>query len=79
MDDKTEWTPCHTLEYVENILEQAPFFRCHKSFLVNLSKIHEITLNKHELTMLDNVRIPIARRKRKEFIEALHKIENITA
>jgi two-component system, LytTR family, response regulator len=77
-DDKTEWTLCHTLEYVENILEQSPFFRCHKSFLVNLLKVHEITLNKSELTMLNNIRIPIARRKRKDFIEALHKIENST-
>lgn len=77
-DDKTELILCHTLEYVENILEKSSFFRCHKSFLVNLSKINEITLNKSELTMQENVKIPIARRRRKEFIKTLHKLENYT-
>lgn len=75
MDDKTEWTLCHTLEYVEKSLEQAPFFRCHKSFLVNLEKIKEISRRKPELIMIDNLRLPIARRKRKEFIKSLYRIE----
>jgi two-component system LytT family response regulator len=79
MDDKSEWTLCHTLEYVEKSLEQAPFFRCHKSFLVNLVKIKEISRNKPELVMIDNLRLPIARRKRKEFIRSLYRIESNSA
>jgi two-component system LytT family response regulator len=76
MDDKSEWTLCHTLEYVEKSLEQSPFFRCHKSFLVNLVKIKEISRNRPELVMADNLRLPIARRKRKEFIKSLYRIDN---
>jgi two-component system, LytTR family, response regulator len=77
-DDQTEWTICHTLEYVENLLRQTTFFRCHKSYLINLTKIHEITLNKNELTLEGNVRIPLSRRKRKNFIGALHNIGQST-
>lgn len=79
MDDKSEWTLCQTLEYVEKSLEQAPFFRCHKSFLVNLIKIKEISRNKPELVMIDNLRLPIARRKRREFMKSLYRIENNSA
>jgi two-component system LytT family response regulator len=76
LDDKTECTLCYTLEYIESILNQTFFFRCHKTYLVNLSKIIEISLNKNELTMIGNIKIPIARRKRRKFIEALQNIES---
>lgn len=76
MDDKSEWTLCHTLEYVEKSLERTLFFRCHKSFLVNLLKIKEISRKKTELVMIGNLRLPIARRKRKEFIKSLYRIDS---
>ena len=74
MDDKTELIICKTLEYVEKRFNQPSFFRCHKSFLVNLSKIIEISRRNPELVLVDNARLPIARRKRKEFIKALYNI-----
>jgi two-component system LytT family response regulator len=76
MDDKTELIICKTLEHVENCFHQPSFFRCHKSFLVNLSKIIEISRRNLELVLVDNVRVPIARRKRKEFIKALYNTES---
>lgn len=79
MDDKSEWTLCQTLEYVEKSLEQSPFFRCHKSFLVNLIKIKEISRRKPELVLIDNLRLPIARRKRREFMKSLYRIESNSA
>lgn len=79
MDDKSEWTLCQTLEYVERSLDQTTFFRCHKSFLVNLVKIKEISRHKMELVLYDDVRLPISRRKRKDFIKTLYRIENNTA
>lgn len=71
LDDKTEWLISKTLENVEKSLEQSCFFRCHKSYLVNLSKIREITRRRFEVVMSDNIRLPIARRKRKEFMTVL--------
>lgn len=76
MNDKTELIICKTLEHVEKRFNQPSFFRCHKSFLVNLSKIIEISRRNPELVLVDNARLPIARRKRKEFIKALYNIEN---
>jgi two-component system, LytTR family, response regulator len=78
MDDKSEWTLCHTLDYVEKSINQTAFFRCHKSFLVNLIKIKEISRRKPELIMTNNLRLPISRRKRKEFIKSLYRIEGYT-
>jgi two-component system LytT family response regulator len=75
MDDKTEWTFCHTLEFVEKTLEQAHFFRCHKSFLVNMVKIREVSRVTTELILINSIRLPIARRKRKEFLNSLCRID----
>lgn len=71
LDDKTEWTICKTLEKIEKCLKPNTFFRCHKSYIVNLSKIQEISRQQFEIVIADNVRLPISRRKRKEFITVL--------
>ena len=71
MDDKTEWTFCHTLEYVEKILKETHFFRCHKSYLVNMVKIREVSRVSAELVLNNSIRLPISRRKRKEFFKSL--------
>jgi two-component system LytT family response regulator len=79
MDDRTEYTICHTLDFVERSLIQSHFFRCHKSFLVNLAKIKAISRCQPELIMINNLRLPIARRKRRDFFKALYLNEGNTA
>ena len=71
LDDGSEYTLCKTLEFVETTLDAENFFRCHKSYLVNLLKIKEITKGKIEITMQDGRRIPVARRKRSDFLKAV--------
>jgi DNA-binding LytR/AlgR family response regulator len=75
MEDQTELTVCKTLEFIEKSLGNSAFFRCHKSYLVNLTKIREIARGRPELLLKNNIRLPIARRKRKEFIKSLYRIE----
>lgn len=71
LEDNSELMICKTLDKVEKSLNPKIFFRCHKSYLVNLSKIQEISRQQFEIIISDNVRLPISRRKRKEFLTVL--------
>lgn len=51
------------------MLEQSHFFQCHKSFVINLN--HVVRYYKSgEVEMVEGVKIPVARRRKDEFIEA---------
>ncbi|MGM5468727.1 LytR/AlgR family response regulator transcription factor [Flavobacteriaceae bacterium LMO-SS05] len=55
-----------TLSYLEELLEEKGFFRCHKSYLVN--KIHILSVSKSfEISLSNNTKIPISRRKKEAF------------
>lgn len=57
-------------------LPQDTFFRCHRSYTVNLSKIHEIVpwFNHTYLVRLKDIKaeIPVSRSKAKEFRQIMH-------
>jgi len=59
-----------------NKLPQDTFFRCHRSYTVNLSKIHEIVpwFNHTYLVRLKDIKaeIPVSRSKAKEFRQIMH-------
>lgn len=60
--------PTETLAALENMLKEEPFFRCHKSFLVNLNYIRNISPTE---VLLDGVQVPVSKHRKKEFMQAL--------
>ncbi|GAA0114406.1 LytR/AlgR family response regulator transcription factor [Clostridium senegalense] len=60
-----------TLSKFEEKLSEYNFFRCHKSFLVNLNKLKEI---KDNIIKINDTYIPISKYRLKEFREKLTKI-----
>lgn len=61
-----------TLKSVEKMLGHFPFFRIHRSYLVNLQHILENT-DKFEVEMTNNRSLTISRRKVGEFRRVLKK------
>ncbi len=59
------------LGQVEELLTPYGFFRCHRSYLVNLRRIRRI--GAAELTLEDGTVIPISKHRRREFIDAYSK------
>ncbi|HID0857736.1 TPA: LytTR family transcriptional regulator DNA-binding domain-containing protein, partial [Clostridium botulinum] len=55
----------------EKKLSQHDFFRCHKSFLVNLNKVKEF---KDNIINVNDTYIPISKYRSKEFRHKLTKI-----
>ena len=57
------------IRFLEERLKDRGFFRCHKSFLVNLNYID--SYNRQELLLDDGERIPIAKRRYDDFCREL--------
>lgn len=57
------------IRVLENRLQDKGFFRCHKSFLVNLN--HVDSYNRQELLLSSGERIPIAKRRYDDFCKEL--------
>ena len=56
------------LSVIEEELSKYGFFRCHRSYLVNMRHIENITGT--ELTMADGTKIPLSKHRAKEFMSA---------
>ena len=56
------------LSAVEKELAKYGFFRCHRSYLVNMKHIENITCT--ELTMTDGNKIPLSKHRTKDFMSA---------
>lgn len=52
------------------------FFRCHKSFLVNISCISEIDIKSNELHLYNGTNLPVAKSKKKGLERALNDFLN---
>ncbi len=52
------------------MLQHHNFYQCHKSYLVNLDRIVRYHKN-GEIEMADAIKIPVARRRKEEFIKNL--------
>jgi two-component system, LytTR family, response regulator len=64
LTDKSCFLMCKTLKNYEALLDKRLFFRCHKSFLVNIFFIKEISKKNTDSLILKNGEIiPISRRK----------------
>lgn len=74
--DVGDFITSESLNYYETILSPYNFFRCHRSFLIHVDDIKEITPwfnNTYAVTLKNSKEtIPISRRKSKEFKELLN-------
>ena len=62
--DNSCFMVCRTLKNYEVELDDHLFFRCHKSYMVNLLHINRVIRNNNDQLLLDTgTRVPIARRK----------------
>lgn len=59
-----------SLNLLEIKLRDHGFFRCHKSYLVNLEQVVRI-INKQEIEISNGDKIPLARRKVSQFMNEL--------
>lgn len=64
--EKGKYMTLLSLKDIEQNVEQGPFLRVHKSYIVNTSKIDAI--EKHEIS-IRSIRIPISRNFREEVLE----------
>ena len=61
--------PCTvTLKKAQEQLEKMGFFRCHKSYILNLGKVQQIDVE--TVTLSGGLVIPLSRHRRKEFLSA---------
>ncbi|TNE68849.1 response regulator transcription factor [bacterium] len=64
-----------TLKEIESLLPVENFFRCHKSFVVNLKNVDEVkTLPEPEILLKNGTKVQIARRRVKDLIQQLAQI-----
>ena len=69
-DAEKEYECVGKLQEEEKKLKSYNFVRCHQGYLVNLSKIKEI--NKADIVLKSNAKIPVSRRYRLELLEAFN-------
>ena len=69
--DSKDYNVNLSLEKVEVELKEHKFFRCHKSYLVNMSKIVKITAT---TVIIENGEVPLSRYRVKELKEELAKV-----
>ncbi len=60
-----------SLKDAEQLFESPLFFRIHRSHIINLKKIKRYETDKGIITMIDNSKVPISRRKKDEFCKLL--------
>lgn len=61
----------HTLKNIEDMLTASSFIRPHNSYLVNLE--HVVSASQAELTMRDELKISISRKKKDDVLKAIHE------
>lgn len=70
---KEQYFVSKTIKYIEMLLDSPLHFRCHQSYLVNLNYINSVvTLQNSTITVIDEERIPVSRRKKKGLMQALN-------
>lgn len=66
---------CKTLGKIEKCLPNELFFRCHKTYIVNIKQIAEFNcLNSGGvITLINKQKIKLSKRKKKMFLEIINK------
>lgn len=73
--DKYDYRSDASLEWWEKELDERLFVRCHKGYIVNVSKIADI--GKNSIQMITGERFPIARRRIKEVEQRLMEYDTV--
>lgn len=78
MEDGSKINSTKKINFYEQALARFPFYKLHRSHLVNLNKIKEILKNNGDgmVVMLDGSRIEISRAKKDEFLRLILKENN---
>lgn len=62
----------YSLGTIMTLLENEPFFRCHKSYSINLE--HVLRFHRSlDIEFINGRKVPVARRRKEEFLSELHK------
>ncbi len=72
LNDGSKLVVSKTLARVEAVLPLRQFVRIHQSHLVNFSKIR--FAGNHELELEGNIKLPVARNRRKELLKRISEI-----
>ena len=71
LTNKRTYTSTQSFGKYVAMLEHHNFFQCHKSYAVNLDHLVRYFKN-GEIEMAENIKIPVARRRKEDFIENLN-------
>ncbi len=67
----------NSIGFYENLLKDSGFFRCHKSYLINMIKVKRLITKDNLLIELDNnIQIELAVRRKSDFITILNQFQN---
>jgi DNA-binding LytR/AlgR family response regulator len=73
LTDKRVFNPVMTLNYLDSLLEEGYFLRCHKSFMINRYKIQCVDSNHIIMKNIDKA-IPIGRKYKEDINKAVLEI-----
>ena len=65
------------LKQVEQHLNNSEFFRCHKSYIINLNFVEKFNLCKGIIYLNKNNEIPLSGNKKEQFIKELNKFSKV--
>ncbi len=73
MENKKSLFIAKNLKYMEELIGDEQFFRVHKSYLINLTKVEELNKSDGGFIVLNNRKqVPLARSRKDNFLQILH-------
>ena len=76
LEDGNELVSTNNLRHYKSKLEGHRFYQCHKSFLIQIDKIVRFHKEGY-MEMVDGAMIPVARRRREEFINQILSVTDL--
>lgn len=73
LSDNSKITVSKPLKYFEGVLPVSLFFRCHKSYFVNLNFADNYNDSNKQITLVQGIEIPVSLRKKEAFIHAISR------
>lgn len=75
--DKRKILASHSLGYYEELLNDGQFYRVHKSFIVNISKVARIiTQTSPKIELINDALIDLAFRRKEAFLAKMRNLNN---
>jgi len=64
----------HNIGEFEELLDAAVFFRCHRSWIVNLKEIQKLLKNDNQIIMSNRALVEVSTRRKDEFLRLFNRI-----